>query len=259
MSDIPKTIDRRGALKRLGVAGVLGLAGVPGTASAHRERGTHWANGAVLDCFINFAPQHEQIFETMSSWENSTVSFTRPEWDGDVMLRVGDVNRVGNDQILEKYAHYVDQGRGASELGDDRQVMLAGNSSLGVRNLFDYENHCGLINEKRCATSDVSVKYWYHELGHAHWLNHRTDSGALMAPGEWYGIGLTRGETARWRSAFEHADDCAPSVAKGGMTAEKGAAETDHSLVDEDPGTPPGAAVPEGTIDPPTVTDVRPL
>lgn len=259
MSDIPKTIDRRGALKRLGVAGVLGLAGAPGTAGAHRECGNHWANGAVLDCFINFAPQHDQIFGTMSSWENSTVSFTRPEWDGNVMLRVGDVKRVGNDRVLEKYAHYVDRGRGASELGEDRQVMLAGNCSLGVRNLFDYENHCGLINEKRCATSDVSVKYWYHELGHAHWLNHRTESGALMAPGEWYGIGLTAGETARWRSAFEHGNGCPPSSAKGGTATGKHVGGTDRGLVAENSGASPDGDVPELTIDPPTVIDVRPL
>lgn len=208
MSDIPHAVDRRGALKRLAVAGVLGFAGAPGTASGHRECGVHWADGAVLDCFINFSSQHDRIFDTMSNWENSTVSFTRPEWDGNVMLRVGEVNRVENDRVLELFDHYVDRGAGSSELGADRQVMLAGDCRLGVRNRFDYENHCGMINEKRCATGGVSVKYWYHELGHAHGLNHRTGGGALMAPRDWYGMGLTARETARWRGAYQDGNGC---------------------------------------------------
>ena len=45
------------------------------------------------------------------------------------------------------------------------------------------------------------MKYFYHEIGHAHLLGHTSWTG-MMSSGNWYSFGLSEGEANHWYDIY---------------------------------------------------------
>lgn len=184
------THTRRGVLAKLGASAVA-VAAVP-TVSAGQMSRDALGNGAAVDCYFNPQSKFDSLYNDMNSWENSTVWLSHDRWDANVKLRVGSVYRVSNATVKSRY----DSG----PVGDDL-LMCAGDWTYDDHNVWVGKK--GRINTDRCPTSQSAVKYWYHELGHAHGLGHRDEwGGQLMDPHDPEAMHLNASECQEWNGAY---------------------------------------------------------
>jgi len=188
--DESATDTRRGVLAKLGVTATA-VAALP-TASAGQMSRDALGNGAAVDCYFSPHDKFDSLYNDMNSWENSTVWLSHDKWAENVKLRVGSVYRVSNDTVKSRY----DSG----PVGDDL-LMCAGDWTYDDQNVWVGKK--GRINTDRCPSVDSAVKYWYHELGHAHGLDHRDQwGGQLMDPHDTEAMHLNSSECQEWKSAY---------------------------------------------------------
>lgn len=209
MVEKTSTIRRR-FLKALGggiVAGSLGT----GVSSASGG-GSHWANGAELVCTFNTGSVFNSIYNDVKDWENSFVGLSHPDWSGNIRIRIGDVLRVSNEDVLDTWDYYYEQGNGSDELGDNAKIICCGTWGSSDNHLWSYTHHIGRVNGIRAGGSqNVAEKYWYHEVGHGHTLGHRYESGALMNPNSPLGMSMNSSETSQWYDVY----DSSATLSKG--------------------------------------------
>lgn len=188
-------------------AGLVTIGSIPIVSADHGNcagyGGDHLRDGSQFDCYFSYATEYNSIYNDVNQWENSMVTLSHPDWADNIRIRFGTVSRAGNTWIKNQWSYYVENKNGSSELGTNRQLMLAGSWSSSDHNLWNWEHHCGRLNDWRCVGSDAAVKYFYHELGHAHLLGHRDDPGEeLMDSSDWYGMEMTNGEADHWYNIY---------------------------------------------------------
>lgn len=201
-----KAVTRRKSLKTIGSAlgGGICLGLTSGITTAHEDCGNHWDSGSELTCYIMKFPEFDDIYASFKNWEHSLVTLEHDDWDGNITIRVGRVTQTDHSTIENIWENYYENGNGSTDLGDDRQIMLAGTFGYSEHNLWSWTNHIGRINSSRCANNHAAKKYWYHELGHAHTLGHRDTRGKMMNPDSWFGFSLNSDETEQWRDSYSY-------------------------------------------------------
>lgn len=254
-----KLATNRRSVLRKGKASLIGLASISSIATADHGNcsgsgGNHWRAGAELACAFSHHSKFDKIYNNVKEFQNSFVTLSHSDWNGNIRIRFGGVDRVSNDTVKALLDRYVVDGKGATELGDDKMYMLAGNWTLDDHNCWFYNYHIGRINSDRCFDQDAALKYWYHEVGHAHQLGHRNETGEeLMDPEDWYGMGLNSGETSHWYDIYDTSQgDCDGPHDH----PDSGQSDTSCAYHPPAPASPPDEHKP---VEPPIVVDKQPL
>lgn len=185
-------INRRKALAKIGV-GTAAIGGVPLiSASSTKE----FKDGHSLNCYFSPDSDFDMIYNDVKGWENSKVWLSHDKWAENIILRVGSVGRVSNSTVHWYWDNENDK--------ENDPLMVAGDWAYGNDNVYNHIDDKGRINDQHCyQDKDVAYKFWFHEVGHAHGLQHRNEwGGQLMDSGDLDAMHLNSSECTTWRNNY---------------------------------------------------------
>lgn len=174
----------------------------PCPSSQRTGGGAHWRNGAAVDCLFGPSRRFDALYDHVRPLANQFVSLTHSHWDHPVRVRFGDVERASDERIRRLWRSRYGRRDDGVDPFEDGMLMLCGTWGMNERHLWSHEACTGRVNSLRAPNQLAAWKYFYHELGHAHLLNH-TDQSGLMSMRNWFSFALSEPEARRWYGIYD--------------------------------------------------------